>query len=94
MIFAEVGVKLQIVERVVHEAHVPLEAEAETTVIGRLRHAGIGGRLLRDRHAAGPCREQGRVELLQKGDRAEVDVAAVAVGRPLAVAPGVVEVQH
>ena len=94
VVLAEVGVKLQIVECVMHEAHVPLEAEAEPAVIGRLCHAGVGGRLLRDRHAAGPCREQGRVELLQKGDRAEIDVAAVAVGRPLAVAPGVVEVQH
>ena len=94
VVLAEVGIELQIVERVMHEAHVPLEAEAETAVIGRLCHAGVGGRLLRNRHAAGPCREQGRVELLQKGDRAEVDVAAVAVGCPLAVAPGVVEVQH
>jgi len=31
---------------------------------------------------------------LQKGDRAEVDVATVAVRRPFAVAPGVVEIQH
>ena len=94
MIFAEVGVELQIVERVVHEAHVPLEAEAEAAVIGWLRHAGVGGGFLRDRHAAGPRREHGRVELLQKGDCAEVDAAAVAVRRPFTVAPGVVEIQH
>ena len=94
VVFAEVGVELQIVERVVHKAHVPLEAEAETAVVGRLRHAGVGGGFLRDRHAAGPRREHSRVELLQKGDRAEVDVAAVAVRRPFAVAPGVVEIQH
>ena len=91
---AEVRVGGEIVQRVVHKAHVPLEAEAQPPVVRRLRHVRIGGRLLRDRHAAGMGGEHGAVELLQKRDRAEIDVPAVAVRRPLAVPPGVVEIQH
>ena len=40
-------------ERVVHPAHVPLEAEAEAAGVGRLRHAGPGGRFLGDHDRAG-----------------------------------------
>jgi hypothetical protein len=39
-----------VAQRVVHEAHVPLEAEAEPALMDRLRHLGPGGRFLGDHH--------------------------------------------
>ena len=46
------GLVVEVVERVVHPAHVPLEAEAEPAGVGRPRHARPGGRLLgRHQHA-------------------------------------------
>ena len=47
-------VLLEVRQRVVHPAHVPLEAEAEAADVGRPRDARPGGRLLggRDRRRA------------------------------------------
>ena len=39
--------------RVVHPAHVPLQAEAQPAHVRRPRHAGPGGRFLGDREHAG-----------------------------------------
>ena len=49
----------EVLERVVHPAHVPLEAEAEPAEIGRPRDAGPRRRLLRDR-------EHARLALVQR----------------------------
>ena len=43
----------EVGERVVHPAHVPLEAEADAAEVGRPGDAGEGGRLLGDGHHAG-----------------------------------------
>ena len=43
----------QVVERVVHPAHVPLEAKAEAALVGRPRNARPGGRFLGDGDDAG-----------------------------------------
>ena len=42
-----------VAQRVVHPAHVPLEPEAEASVISALSDARPGGGLLGDHHAAG-----------------------------------------
>ena len=47
-----------VVERVVHPAHVPLEAEAEAALIGRPRNAGEGGRFLGDGDRARKARRR------------------------------------
>ena len=36
-----------VLQRVVHEAHIPFEAEAEPALVDRLRHLGPGGRIPR-----------------------------------------------
>ena len=91
---AEVGVHGHVVERVVHEAHVPLEGEAQAADVGRAGDKRIGRTLLGDADRAGVGREYGGVELAQEIHRAVVYVAAVLVGRPLAAAPAVVEIEH
>ncbi len=65
-------------ERVVHEAHVPLEAEAEAAVVDRLRDAGPGRRLLGHGEGIGVRGVDGAVHLAQEADRGQVLVAAVA----------------
>ena len=80
-------VLLEVAERVVHPAHVPLEAEAEPAEIGRPRHARPRGRLLRGRDDARARALYDRlVELLEERDRLEVLAAAVLVRDPLALA--------
>ena len=87
-------VLLEVAERVVHPAHVPLEAEAETAEIGRARHTGPGGRLLGRGDDARDVGVDDLVELLEERDRLEVLAAAELVRDPFALAARVVEVQH
>ena len=83
-----------VVERVVHPAHVPLEAEAETAVVGRPRDAGKCGRFLGDGHCARKAAVDELVGAAQEGDRLAVLPAAVGVRQPFALAARIVEVEH
>jgi hypothetical protein len=87
-------VVLEVRQRVVHPAHVPLEAEAEAAQVGRPRHPRPRGRLLGRGDDAGLARVQDLVELLQERDRVEVLAAAELVRHPLALLARVVEVEH
>ena len=87
-------VEREVLERVVHPAHVPLEVEAQAARVGRPRHGRPGGRLL-GRHQHARLGAVGHlVELAQEADRLEVLAAAVLVGQPLAGRPRVVAVEH
>ncbi len=83
-----------VLEGVVHPAHVPLEPEAEPPVVGGTGDPGPGGRLLGDRDRVGMVDIDPPVELLEEADRAEVLVAAEFVRDPLALGPRIVAVQH
>ena len=83
-----------VVERIVHKAHVPLEAEAQSAVLRRRAYLRKRGRLLGYRHRAGVIYEHRGIQLLQECDCVEVYVPAVSVRREFAGAAAVVEVQH
>ena len=83
-----------VVEGVVHPAHVPLEAEAEAALAGRSGDHGPRRRLLGDRDDARDALVDGGVHLLEELHGLQVLPAAVDVGRPLAGLAGVVEVEH
>ena len=87
-------VLLEVLEGVVHPAHVPLQAEAEAAEVGGARDHRPGGRFLGDRLGVGMIAIGGEIELLDEFHRLEILVAAEAVGDPLPGAPSVVEVQH
>ena len=88
------GLLGDVVERVVHPAHVPLEREAEPSAVGRPGDARPRRRLLRDHRDAGVRAVDDRVQLPQERRRLEVLPAAVAVRHPLAGLARVVEVEH
>ena len=88
------GIVRHVVERVVHPAHVPLEAEAEPARIRRMRNAAPGCRFFRDRHAAGEQAVGLLVRALQEADRIAVFIAAVGVGQPLAGLARIIEIEH
>ena len=91
---AEHGIERHVVERVVHPAHVPLEAEAEAAFMRGARDARPGGRLLGDRHRAGMLAISQLVGGLQETDRLVVLVAAIGIGQPLARLAGIIEIEH
>ena len=83
---------LDVLERVVHPAHVPLEVEAEASGARGRADAGPRGGLLGDHDDARVVLADRGVELLQQLDGLEVLAAAVDVGQPLVAR--VVEVEH
>ena len=85
---------LHVRQRVVHPAHVPLEAEPQASQPDRPRHAGPGGGLLRVGLDARLAAEHLGVQPLQEADGLEVLAAAMHVGDPFAGLAGVVEVEH
>ena len=85
---------LDVLEHVVHPAHVPLVAEAETADVDRPADRRPRRRFLRDRDRArhAPVREH--VELLEELDGLEVLAAAELVRNPLPRLARVIEVEH
>ena len=88
------GIELQVRERVMHPAHVPLVAEAEPADVGRATHHRPRRRLLGHRRHIGELVIDRFVELAEEHDRIEVLATAVLVGDPFAVVARVVEIQH
>ena len=85
---------LEVRQRVVHPAEVPLVAEAKPTVLGWTRDAAPRGRLLGDRLDVRERAVHRAIQLLQKADRVAIVIAAVFVRYPLARFARIVAVQH
>ena len=83
-----------VAERVVHPAHIPLEAEAEPAHIRRPAHHRPGGRFLGDGQHARAFRVDHLVHPPQEVDGLEVLPSTVLVWHPLPLATGIVQVQH
>ncbi len=87
-------IALDVLQRVVHPAHVPLEPEAESGAAGRRGDAGEARGFLGDHRDPGVALVGRGVDLLEERDRLEVLAAAVDVGGPFALFARVVEVEH
>ncbi len=84
----------EVPQGVVHPAHVPLVVEAQAAARRRPAHLGERGALLGDHRDAGIVVVDQVVHPPQEIDRLQVLAAAVAVGNPLALPAGIVEVEH
>ena len=83
-----------VLERVVHPAHVPLEAESEPAGVRRAGYQRPRGRFLGHHHDAGVLRVDARIQVLQKADGVQVLVPAAGVRNPFAGLAPVVEIEH
>ena len=90
----EIGVQLHIFSKIVHPAHVPLQAEAQAVVLHLARHLGPCGGLLRDHHRPRISPQDHGIQMLEKSDSLQVLVTAVLVGHPLAVLLAVIQIEH
>ena len=91
---AEEGIDFEVVERVVHPPHVPLQRETEPALADRVRDTRPRRALLSDRDHAGMQRMHGVIQLLEKRHRFEILAAAESIAKPLARLAPVVEIQH
>ena len=84
----------EVLQGVVHPAHVPLEPESDTTGIDGARDSGESCRLLGYHRHVGMVGIDPRVEVAQEFERLEVLAAPELVGDPFAGSAGVVQVEH
>ncbi len=92
--FAVDRLLVEILQGVVHPAHVPFQAESQASGVGGRGDAGVCGGFLGDHHDAGVVLVCGGVGLFEEVDGLKVLAAAVDVWVPLAGLAAVVEVQH
>ena len=93
MLRTEVGILLEIGERIVHPAHVPLHGKAKSAVF-KACDVGPRGGFLGHGHHVGMAFGQNAVELLEEGNGLEALASAVDVWHPLAGALVVIEIEH
>ncbi len=91
---AEPRVHVEIVQHVVHPAHVPLQVEAQAARVGRPRHHRPRGGFLGDRQHARKVVEQDAVQVTEKFHAFEVLAPPVLVGQPFPRFAAVVPVNH
>ena len=84
MIPAVNGVLRHVLQRIVHPAHVPLQAEAQAAHIGGSRNHRPRRGLLGNGEHAGVARVNQLVHALQQCNGGQVFPAAVLIGNPLA----------
>ena len=92
MVLTENGIDLDVRQRVVHPAHVPLKVEAQSAHIDGARNAAPCGGLLGNHERFGVLCEYSGIQAAQKVYRLQVFVSAVNVGTPFVSA--VIEVEH
>src|SRR6202171_4969785 len=85
---------LKIVERVMHPAHVPLQAEPETAEMSGPRNHRIGGGLLRVGLNVRMLFVSFEIEAAQEVDGFEVFAPTELIGNPFTLLARVVEIEH
>ncbi len=88
------GIVSQVGQRIVHPAHVPLEAKAQAAQIGWTRDRWPGRGLFGIGLNARLRPISGLIEAAQKRDRPQIFPAAIAVGNPFARLTRIVQIQH
>ena len=76
-------IERHVLERVMHPSHVPLQIEAQATVLHAVGNPRPGRGFLGDCERRGKFVVNGGVELLQECDGFQIFTATVAIGNPL-----------
>ena len=92
--FAVDRLLMQVLQGVVHPAHVPLEAESQAACVGRCGDARVCRGFLGDHHDARIVLVCRGVGFLEEVDGLEILAASVDVRMPLAGLAAVIQVQH
>ncbi len=94
VVLAVDGIRFHVGQGVVHPAHVPLHGKAQATHVRRAGYHGPGGGLFRDGDDTRKIAVDNLVHFPQEGDGLQVFATAKFIGCPVAIFPGVVQVEH
>ena len=92
MMGPEIGVVLDIVQIIIHEAHVPLQVKAKPVFFHIPRNFRKSRALLRDGEHAGVAFLHDGIQMLDHLDGFQVLLAAIHIGHPFAVLFPVIQV--
>ena len=88
------GIQLDVAENVIHPAHVPLEAKAQSAHGSGFGDHGEGSGFFRNGHGAGEVSVNDGVHLLQESNGFQVFTSTVFVGQPLSSFTAEIVIQH
>ena len=94
VVATEDGVKLEVVEGIVHPAHHPLHPEAKSVRKGWLADARPVRCLFRNGLYIRKIPVNHLVEIFYKGDRFQVAIPAMFIWLPFSCFPGVIQLEH
>ena len=94
IIFAEIRVKLHILAKIMHPAHIPLKTESKTVFFHLARNLGPCGRLLRNGKKTRIRTVHHGIQMFKKFNRVKIFPAAVFIGHPLSRLLTVIQIQH
>src|SRR5258708_10214842 len=94
VVFPMNRIALEILQSVVHPAHVPFKGKTEATEIWRTSHLRPSGRFLGNSHDTREFSVSYMIEFAQEFDRLKILTAPILIGDPFSVPAGVVQVQH
>src|SRR5580658_1076556 len=94
MIFAVNGILLEVLKRVMHPSHIPLQAEAEAAEINRPRNHGPGGRFLRCGLDVRMLFVSFLIEAAEKFDGLQILASAEFIRNPFTLLARIIEVEH
>src|SRR4029077_4748723 len=84
-------IKLHVMEKIVHPAHIPFKAEPESAKVSRARNAGPRGLFLGDGHDPGEALVANFVEAFQEIDGIQIFAATKSIRDPLPFLARIVE---
>jgi len=87
-------ISLHIAQHVMHPAHIPLHAEAQTTQPAGACHLRPGCRFFCDDHRAGIFNMGQMIKFTEKVDGFKVFSAAVFIWQPFTFLSGIVQIKH
>ncbi len=94
VIAPEIRIITNIIQIVVHKAHVPLQVEAQPTLLRRVRDLRKGRTLLRDGKHPGISLLHDGIQVPDHFDGLQVFLSAVQIGDPLSVSLSVIQIEH
>ena len=93
MILAKNGVLFEVIEHVVHPAHIPFHGESKAVGVNRPGHGGPGSGLFGDGDCTWLLMRQ-LIEEANKIDRFQILAAAEFIGQPLARLTRIIAIKH
>ena len=92
--FAEIGIQLHILCKIMHPSHVPFQAEAQTVILHTSRHLGPGRGFFSDHQRSRVPSQHNRIEMFEKSDSFQIFISAVFIRYPFPVAFSVIQIKH